>query len=50
MFLHGGLEALEEAAPVTVSVNVLFAHNSEFEIPGAVQDRLMQEGVMDHGE
>lgn len=46
----GGLEALEEAAPVTVSVNVLFAHNSEFEIPGAVQDRLMQEGVMDRGE
>ena len=46
----GGLEALEEAAPVTVSVKVLFVHNSEFEVPGAVQERLMQEGGIDDGE
>ena len=38
----GGLEALEETAPVTVSVKLLFAHNNEFEVPPAVKNQLIR--------
>ena len=46
----GGLEALQEAAPVTVSVKLKATHNSEFEIPTAVKNRLTQERGENHGE
>lgn len=39
----GGLEALEEIAPVTVSVKLSFNHNSGSELPTAVRERLLQE-------
>lgn len=46
----GGLEALEKAAPVTVSVKVIFAHNSQFDVPLAVKDRLIEERMKENGE
>lgn len=46
----GGLETLEAEAPVTVSVKLKVAHNSEFEIPTAVKDQLTQERGENHGE
>lgn len=46
----GGLDALEEVAPVTVSVKMVFAHNSEFEVPSVVKNQLMEERGKDNGE
>ncbi len=42
----GGLEDLENAAPATIFVKVVFAHNSEFEVPNAVKNQLLK----DNGE
>lgn len=46
----GGLDGVETAAPVTVSAKLAFTHNRAWEVPGAVQDRLIQEGRTDHGQ
>lgn len=46
----GGLDGLEEQAPVTVSARLAFAHNREMEVPQAVQDQLMQQGRTDNGQ
>lgn len=39
----GGLSELAEAAPVTISADMILHHNSESEIPDAVKDQLIQE-------
>ena len=46
----GGLDTLKDAAPVTVSVRLMFTHNSEFEVPHVVKNQLIQEEVKDNGE
>ncbi len=46
----GGLEELEEVAPVTVSAKLTFASDGEFDIPTAVADRLTQERMEENGQ
>lgn len=41
----GGLDALADAAPVTVSAEFVFSHNSKEEIPDAVREQFSREGV-----
>lgn len=46
----GGLEGLEEVAPVTVSAKLMFEQSGELTVPGAVKDQLIQRGGANHGE
>lgn len=46
----GGLEALAEKAPVTVSAKMAFTHNSSSEVPGAVKNQLIQERTEENGK
>lgn len=46
----GGLDALAETAPVTVSVKMNFAHNSGSEVPSAVKNQLIQERTEENGQ
>lgn len=46
----GGLDALADAAPVTVSADLVYDHNSEAEIPDAVRKQLEQKGVEEDGK
>ena len=46
----GGLNGLDAAAPVTVSAKLDFTHNRVWEVPGAVQEQLTQEGRTEHGQ
>jgi hypothetical protein len=46
----GGLEALAETVPVTVSAKMSFTHNSGSEVPNAVQDQLIQERMEKNGQ
>lgn len=46
----GSLDALEETAPVTVSLQMSFTHNSKAEVPSAVKNQLMQEGTEENGK
>ena len=39
----GGIDALAETAPVTVSVKMSFTHNSGAQVPSAVKNQLIQE-------
>lgn len=46
----GNMTALEGTSPVTVSVKLMFAPDSNFEVPTAVKDQLIQEGMKDNGK
>lgn len=46
----GGMAALADAAPVTVSADLLFDHDSKAEIPDAVREQFSGEGVEKDGE
>lgn len=46
----GGLEALVEAAPVTVSAKMSFTHNSGLEIPDSVKNQFVQERTEENGK
>lgn len=46
----GGLEAMEETAPATVSAKLSFTHNSKFEVPTAVKKQLVQERMHKNGQ
>lgn len=46
----GGLDALAETAPVTVSAKMSFTHNSGSEVPSAVQSQLIQERTEENGQ
>lgn len=46
----GGLEDLEQVAPVTVSAQAAFAHNREFEVPNAVKNQLVQGRMAENGQ
>lgn len=46
----GGLDALAETAPVTVSAKMSFTHNSGSEVPSAVRNRLIQERTEENGK
>lgn len=45
----GGLNALADTAPVTVSVRMGFTHNSGTEVPNAVKNQLIQERTEENG-
>ena len=46
----GGLDALAETEPVTVSAKMIFTHNSGTEVPSAVKKQLMQERTEENGK
>lgn len=46
----GGLDALAETAPVTVSAKMNFTHNSGSEVPSAVKNQLIQERTEENGK
>lgn len=46
----GGLGALAETAPVTVSATMSFTHNSGLEVPSAVKDQLIQGRTEENGQ
>lgn len=46
----GGLDALAETEPVTVSAKMIFSHNSGTEAPSAVKNQLMQERTEENGK
>ena len=46
----GGLDALAEKAPVTVSAKMGFTHNSGSEVPSAVKHQLIQERTEENGK
>lgn len=46
----GGLDALVETTPVTVSAKMIFAHNSGSEVPSAVKNQLIQERMEENGK
>lgn len=46
----GGLDALADAAPVTVSADLVFDHESKAEIPDAVMEQFKGKGVEKDGE
>ena len=46
----GGLDALVETAPVTVSAKMSFTHNSGSEVPSAVKNQLIQGRTEENGK
>lgn len=46
----GGLDAVTEKAPVTVSAKMSFTHNSGSEVPSAVKNQLIQERTEENGK
>ena len=46
----GGLDALAETTPATVSVQMNFTHNNGSEVPSAVKNQLIQERTEENGQ
>ena len=46
----GGLDALADTAPVTVSAKMDFTHNSGSEVPNAVKNQLIPERMEENGK
>lgn len=46
----GGLKSLEEAAPATVKMDMVFTPDSGFEIPARVEEQLIQEGEVENAK